>query len=578
MPDGAASCSRCAGSPAAPVPFPDASGGPPPPLPERYRVLRFLGRGGMGRVYLCEDSELDVEVAIKVLPAEVAADEGAMAALSREARLSARLRGCPGILQLYGFERHEGNALLVMEYAPGGSLLSLLRRDAGLPEPECRRLGAAVADALAFAHDRKVLHRDVKPANVLMAADGFPRIADFGIARVQAESSSASTMAGCAGTPSYMPPEVIDRRPPDPRSDLYSLGCVLFEMAVGEPPFLGTFAEIALQKSRPGGRVPDPPAARPRISPEYAAPARCLMARDPAERYGDARTVARVLRGEAGAGAQAPAGRPSLIQPDLPMEPAVRGLPLPPAVEGPEPTLPPGFLRARGRTWCVKDGAEMALVPGGPFLRGSDGGGGDEGPAREIHLSPFLVDRHEVTVWQYRRFCEAAKRAMPDQPPGANDRHPVVNVTWAEAVAYAEWAGKYLPTEAQWEKAARGTDGREFPWGNEPPTGALPRHQDPGEGGPATVGSFPAGMSPFGCLDMAGNAWEWVGDWYAADYYRTSPGRDPIGALEGTSRVLRGGGWNDPGGRRRVTNRWRSQPDSRYGFVGFRCVKDLPAG
>ncbi|MCK6481414.1 MAG: bifunctional serine/threonine-protein kinase/formylglycine-generating enzyme family protein [Planctomycetes bacterium] len=578
IPEGASSCARCAGPPDAPVPFPDASGGPPPPLPDRYRIRRFLGRGGMGRVYLCEDADLEVEVAVKVLPADLASDEAAMGALAREARLAARLRGHPGILQLYGFERHAGNALLVMEYAPGGSLLTRLREAGPLEEEECRRLGASIADSLAFAHERRVLHRDIKPANVLLAGDGTPRVADFGLARVLATTSSASTIAGCAGTPSYMPPEVIDRRPPDERSDLYSLGCVLYEMAAGEPPFLGTFAEVALQKSRPGGRVPDPREARPGISADYAAAARRLMEREPADRFADARTVARVLRGEAVERTRSPSAGRSLLLQDLPVEPAVRGLPLPPAPAGPPPDLPAGFLRQGGRTWCLGDGSEMVLVPAGPFLMGSDRDAPDEGPARQVHLSPFLVDRHEVTIWQFRRYCEAVKRPLPDQPPGANDRHPVVNVTWEEAREYAAWAGKCLPTEAQWEKAARGTDGRAFPWGNAPPGDDEARYQDPGEDGPASAGSFPAGMSPCGCLDMVGNAWEWVADWYAADYYRTGPSRDPIGPVEGTSRVLRGGAWNDPRERLRVTKRRRSQPGSRFGFVGFRCVKDLPAG
>jgi formylglycine-generating enzyme required for sulfatase activity len=218
----------------------------------------------------------------------------------------------------------------------------------------------------------------------------------------------------------------------------------------------------------------------------------------------------------------------------------------------------------------------MVLVPAGPFTRGSDHGAPDEGPARTIHLAPFLVDRHEVTVFQFSRHAAATGRAMPEQPSSSNDRHPVVNVTWGEAAAYAAWAGKCLPTEAQWEKAARGTDAREFPWGNEPPAEDRARIRDPGTEGTSSVGSYPGGRSPYGVLDMVGNAWEWCADWYAADAFALAPERDPIGPVEGTSRVLRGGVWEEKGTALRVTRRRRNRPDSRYDFIGFRCVRDLP--
>jgi sulfatase modifying factor 1 len=205
---------------------------------------------------------------------------------------------------------------------------------------------------------------------------------------------------------------------------------------------------------------------------------------------------------------------------------------------------------------------------------GSDHGAPDEAPAREVFLSDFLIDRHEVTVYQFSRFCRETGRAMPEQPEAANDRHPIVNVTWHEAKAYAEWAGKCLPTEAQWEKAARGSDARAYPWGNEPPEEDRARLRDPADEGTSAVGSYPAGRSPYGVLDMLGNAWEWCADWYAADAASRPGERDPIGPVEGTSRVLRGGVWEDRDAALRVTRRRRSRPESRYDFVGFRCVKE----
>jgi serine/threonine-protein kinase len=529
----------------------------------------------MGRVYLCDDRDLEVEVAVKVLPHELSLDEKSLAAIEREAKLAARLRGCPGILQLYEFERYEGECLLVMEFAAGGSVAQVLQSRGALPEEDCRRLGAGVAEALGFAHERKILHRDVKPGNVLLSLDGDVRVADFGLSRVLSESSSSRSSTGqLAGTPAYLPPEVLQRKKVDHRGDLYALGCVLYEMATGVPPYSGTFAEVAMAKSRKETRVPDPRESKEDVSAEYAAVARTLMAWDPVERYADGRTVAAILRGTAPA--SAPARREAMML-DAPVEPAVRGLPPPSHPPLGATALPAGFVEHSGRIWCLRDGAEMAFVPGGEFTMGSDHGSPDEVPAHVIHLGPFLADRHEVTVWQFARFCRETKRAMPEQPTESNDRHPVVNVAWAEARAYAEWAGKNLPTEAQWEKAARGADAREFPWGNEPLTEDRARFRNAAEEGTASVGAYPAGRSPYGCLDMVGNAWEWVADWYAEDYYGRSPPRDPIGPVEGASRVLRGGILGETGADLRVTKRRRSRPESRFDFVGFRCVKELPA-
>ena len=195
-------CPHC-GSHAAPAPNREA------PLPPRYEIKVELGTGGMGRVYLCRDRDLDVDVAVKVLPPEIARSPKHLARIEAEAKVAARLRGLPGILALYGFERHGEACLLVMEYAAGGSVFDRMTDQKRIPEAGCRRVGAEVADALAQAHGRGVLHRDIKPGNVLLDIHGRVKVADFGLAHVVEGVYAGPKDVPLEGTPAYMPPEVL---------------------------------------------------------------------------------------------------------------------------------------------------------------------------------------------------------------------------------------------------------------------------------------------------------------------------------------------------------------------------------
>jgi formylglycine-generating enzyme required for sulfatase activity len=182
--------------------------------------------------------------------------------------------------------------------------------------------------------------------------------------------------------------------------------------------------------------------------------------------------------------------------------------------------------------------------------------------------------KNDVTVSEYRKFCDATGRKMPEAHFwGWIDEHPMVNVTWYDAKAYADWAGISLPTEAQWEKAARGGDGRTYPWGFTWDAAKCSNSvgaNNPGKTSP--VGSFPAEASPYGCLDMAGNVWQWCADWYGEDYYKNSPAKNPTGPETGTARVLRGGGWHNYNPDYfRAAYRYYFTPMERDDG-GFRCV------
>ncbi len=224
---------------------------------------------------------------------------------------------------------------------------------------------------------------------------------------------------------------------------------------------------------------------------------------------------------------------------------------------------------------------EMVLIPAGPFIRGSGSGGFDEQPERIIYLDAFLIDRFEVTNHHYAEFVAATGHRKPGPPSryaknmermrGLNQ--PVVYVSWEDADAYCRWKGKRLPTEAEWEKAMRGTDGRLWPWGNVMDlTASNWARVNDGYEVTAPVGTFHGDRSPYGVMDGAGNVMEWVADWYQENAYRESDHKNPQGPEFGVFKVLRGGGYTSTGSDLRITSRSKMVPDFRDETIGFRCA------
>jgi formylglycine-generating enzyme required for sulfatase activity len=249
------------------------------------------------------------------------------------------------------------------------------------------------------------------------------------------------------------------------------------------------------------------------------------------------------------------------------------GTPAQPAVTpaGKNPQGSPEYRRAR-------DGAILVQIPEGEFLMGNLETEGSPLP-HKVYVSSFLMDKLPVTVGLFKRFAAATGHPLPPDPYwGVHDDFPVAFVRWDEGKEYCEWAGGRLPTEAEREKATRGTDGRMWPWGNEP--APTPDHgvfrKNWGTEGNDKVGIRPAGVSPYGLLDTGGNMWEWCEDWWQTDYFATSPPKDPPGPKTGTAHVVKGGSWDSRPTVLSASSRNFGYTGYREGDYGFRCAADPP--
>jgi formylglycine-generating enzyme required for sulfatase activity len=254
------------------------------------------------------------------------------------------------------------------------------------------------------------------------------------------------------------------------------------------------------------------------------------------------------------------------------------------------------MLALLAKTQAAKEVAlEWVPVAAGEFDMGAEDeqAGADEKPRHKVAVDAFLIGKYEVTNAQYHAFVKATGHREPENccdpkyniwkggtmQPGVEEL-PVINVSWDDATAFCNWAGGRLPTEAEWEKAARGTDGRTYPWGNEIPSGNRANYSfDPVSlwDGPASLAKkdqYDNGRSPYGAFEMAGNVWEWVQDWYDEGYYKKSPAKNPPGPLSGEARVIRGASWRNTADMLRAANRNKHVPTERRVYIGIRCAKD----
>jgi len=493
----------------------------------------------------------------------------------KEARVLASLDH-PNIVSIYELGEVDGRVFIAMKYLSGGNLQTRIQKEGGLPFEEAKRIIGQVCEGLQAAHEQGMVHRDLKPANILFDSRGNAVISDFGLAKI-VQMSGASSSMGIAGTPAYRAPELWRGTPPaSPATDVYSLGCIFVEMLTGKILFDGTTPdEILTQHLIDGPNLTGK--LELRVTPQTKDFLLNALEKEMAKRPENAQKFIASLN-------------ESLLKNVEVFDEITNEKSRQNHIVDIERKIK---KKTESNLMKVElaPGVEMEFVriPAGQFLMGSDPridqvAGKDELPQHEVYLDEYWIGKYPVTNEQYQVFVAETNNKSPkhwfkSEIPIGKENHPVVYVSWKDSRDFCNWLSKKnrlkidLPTEAQWEKAARGTDGRIYPWGNESPDKSLANF-DRNIGDTTEVGKYPDGASPYGALDMAGNVWEWVADWYDEYYYSNSPATNPEGPSSWEGRVLRGGSWRDIKDLIRSAVRDRNNPTDTFYYYGygFRCA------
>jgi eukaryotic-like serine/threonine-protein kinase len=609
------------------------------PLPQigRYSTLGVIGTGGMGTVYLARHPELGFELAIKVLLSGKGASEAQRKRFYREVRALGQLNH-PGLVEVVEAGEQDGVPWFAMRRVAGESLEERLRRGDPLSAEAVVALGVQLCESLSAAHAIGILHRDLKPDNVLLNAERRYVVTDFGLAKeLNRDESVRLTQADqLQGTPGYWAPEQAAGRGAEATTsvDVYGVGAVLYAALTGLPPIQGeSLLEVVVATQE---RRPTSPSGFVTISAGLERVVMRCLEKSPADRFESLAALCAALRdlesqdpsGNAG-------GSPRLLawgalilglvlvsgavawtpggKVDLPATPSPAHSPLGPTSSlkvSPSPLSErPAWYRAlpageraplplpAGLEFGVnpreyvnrKDGSVLVWVWPGSFSMGSLAGKEDEKPVRVVTFAEgYFLGRYETTWLQYLAFCDATGRRKPSRQIEWRDvggsafvgggEHPVFNVSWLDAVAYCRWAGLRLPSEAEWEYGARGPKSTAWPWGEAEPNGTLLNAG--GEGGRgdgfkyiAPRGSFPSGASLFGCMDLAGNVYEWVQDTYVPTYQGAPVDGSARESTARPHRVFRGGGWFYAPSFCRSASRSRSLPTDALNGLGFRPAR-----
>jgi len=482
----------------------------------KYRLVRVIGAGAFGQVWLAREVASRVEVALKVA---LSGDALSAQRFQREIVLSRKLKHHPHLLTANTVDRDGPVSYLALPYVPGGSLAERLERGR-LAVAEALRVGLAVAEALAYLHGRDLIHRDIHPGNILFDDDDEPLLADLGLAQAP-DSSYAQTAEFHPGNSQYHPPEAQAGpgqrvKPALPSFDVYMLGAVLWQALIGRLYF----------HVKPGTQART---LRPDLPPSLEKLLHDCLSAAPDARPWDGEALAARLRAEqaglgpGGLAAETEAKQASERQAEAQRE-AERQAAAKRAQAAEAERLRLAAEAQREADLQIATKRDQLLgpwvnIPAGEFLYGDK--------KEKRRLPAFEIMRAPVTNAQYKRFLKenpahpapfvAADWAKPHnwdqhsrQPPPNKANHPVVLVSWNDAQAYCQWARVRLPTEEEWEKAARGVDGREYPWGNEAPDAKRCNFYNDVKG-TTPVGQYSLqGDSPYGCVDLAGNVWEWT--------------------------------------------------------------------
>ncbi len=497
-------------------------------ISDRYEIEEFLGRGGMGVVYRARDHLTNEVVALKFMIPDLLKSQKAQQLFIQEAQVARRLRH-ENIVAVHDVSTTpEGVLYLSMEFLRGQSIRALLRKYRNERRMMDVRLAvhtaAHVLKALEYAH-RMVIHRDIKPENAMMMPGEHIKVLDFGLAKAvdeEAAQTGEKKRKRVVGTAAYASPEQKKFRPVDLRSDLYSTGLLFYELLTLRTP---TEEHIEVTK------------ARSDVAPSLVHVLNKSLQEDPANRWQTAGKFRTQLL-ETYQTSYRHAARPKT----------------------------PTTATATAKEVSTES---MAYMEGGSFLMGNDVVP-EESPAFEVHVDPFYIDIHPVTNEQFQSFMAATDHPKPEfwkDGTFGGGPQPVVGVSLEDAMAYAAWVGKQLPTEAQWEFAARGKENRKYPWGNREPDPILCNYGDI-MSMPAIIGMHEEGKTPEGVHDLAGNVCEWTTDYYVP----YQPGVKEPKPPAVPRYVVRGGCWCSPPEELRCTFRKGLFPEERLNTVGFRCV------
>ncbi len=570
-------------------------------LPDRYQVQGPIGQGGMGQVYLATDvgetGQGARQVAIKLVLGELAGSQQAYERFVQEMHIAEQLEHENIVQVLTHGKTSQGVPYLVMQYVEGGSLLDRIRKTPGkgLPVDEVIDIGMQVCTALMIAHDFGVIHRDIKPGNILIRQERYPRprlivkLADFGLAR--SLETSDKSMSGNVGTYGYRSPEQRTGGSVDVRSDLYSLGATLFHACSGE--------------------APEGPSEWEEVPEVLRLVLRKSLARRASDRYSNAREMYDALASCHSGGSP---GNSVLVKPPEPVVSNEKDV-------ARKDTLPQDFTNSVGM--------RFRLIQPGTFMMGNERGVEElieqfpemkswkcewitcSDPRHSVRISKnYYLGINPVTVGEFKRFVDKAgyetegerdgtgaygwtgsdwKQASQTtwRTPGFSqtDKDPVVCISWGDADAYCRWLSEIegrsyrLPTEAEWEYACRAGSSTSYCFGDD--TTRLGEYawywENSGRrtwfGAIKDRKTHPVGQkSPnaWGLYDMHGNVWEWCNDWYGE--YSSGSATDPTGASSGSYRVSRGGSWSYEAASCRSARRSWSVPSLRSLFLGFRLV------